>query len=151
MNAGKTDKYEQPKTVTIQFLKFVLIGVMNTLIDLGIYTLLTAVIGVPLIPANIVSYTCGVLNSYFWNSRWTFKQTQKRTVLTFVLFIIVNLVSLGVSTLVLSLCNQNIHIANEFWQLIVCKVIATACSLIVNFIGNKLIVFRQKNDSQGNA
>ncbi len=62
----------------VKFIKFNIVGVMNTALDLGIFALLTW-IGVGEGLAKTVSYSCGVLNSYFWNSRWTFKQEHKKS------------------------------------------------------------------------
>jgi putative flippase GtrA len=55
----------------IQFLKFCLVGGVNTGIDFALFALLTLA-GLPYLAAQVISYSCGVLNSYFINGKWTF-------------------------------------------------------------------------------
>lgn len=125
------------KLLSIQFIRFGLIGCLNTLVDLIVFTVLNAAFQIYYL-AKIVSYSCGVLNSYFFNTRWTFRKEHKKSAAEFALFVAVNLVSLGVSLGMLYVCKNVFHIGID----ILSNVIATAASLIVNFIGNKLIVFR---------
>ncbi len=122
-----------------QFIKFNLVGVLNTVVDFLIYTLLTEVFGWAYLFAKTVSYSCGVVNSYIWNSRWTFKAEQKRGKREFLLFLLVNLVSLGVSLGIMHACKNWLRIESDFW----CNIIATPIALVVNFLGNKLFVFKK--------
>lgn len=123
----------------IQFIKFNLVGVLNTLVDFGVYTLLTS-LGLNNLIAQCISYACGMLNSYLLNTLWTFKVERKRTTTEFIKFACVNLVSLGTSLGILSICKYWFMIDNVIYQ----KLIATPISLVVNFIGNKLFVFRSE-------
>mgnify|MGYP000874966741 CR=1 FL=1 len=123
-----------------KFVKFNIVGIMNTLLDLGIFALLTWS-GLGEGWSKTISYSCGVLNSYFWNSRWTFKQERQNTPKEFLLFVLVNLVSYGVARLVLSLSLTWLNIADANIR----NLIATPASVLVNFIGNRLFVFKKKS------
>ena len=125
------------KLLGIKFIKFGLVGCLNTLVDLIVFTLLNAIFHIYYL-AKIVSYACGVLNSYFFNTRWTFREEHKKSAGEFVLFVVINLVSLGVSLGMLYVCRNVFHIRIDFLS----NLIATVVSLVVNFLGNKLIVFR---------
>ncbi|MBN1326607.1 MAG: GtrA family protein, partial [Candidatus Cloacimonetes bacterium] len=61
------------KKVFLQLTKFGLVGVCNTLITLGTIFLLMKIGRVHYIPANIVGYTLGFLNSFILNKIWTFR------------------------------------------------------------------------------
>lgn len=127
----------------VKFVKFNIVGVMNTALDLGIFALLTwAGVGEGL--AKTVSYSCGVLNSYFWNSRWTFKQEHKKSAREFLLFVLVNLVSYAVARIVLQGSLTWLHIENANIR----NLIATPVSVIVNFIGNRLFVFKKSSGEE---
>ena len=64
----------------MQFIKFSLVGVMNTLISEGIYVVLVFLGGHYLV-ASFVGFTLSVLNAYFWNSRYVFHdETQEKRV-----------------------------------------------------------------------
>ena len=66
---------------SIQFIKFLLVGVLNTGIDFGVLNLLMFSTGItsgfyyPIFKA--ISFICGVINSYIWNKRWTFQKGNK--------------------------------------------------------------------------
>lgn len=126
----------------VQFVKFNLVGVLNTLVDLGVYTVLT-VFGLNKYIAQVLSYACGVLNSYLFNTLWTFKKERRRTAKEFLLFVCVNLVSLGVSLGMLYVAEHYLHVQHTLLQ----KLIATPVAMAVNFIGNKLFVFK-RGDSE---
>jgi putative flippase GtrA len=55
-----------------QFLIFASIGVLNTLIDVGLFLLLHDRAGLPIIAANIISTSAALGVSYTLNSKFTF-------------------------------------------------------------------------------
>ena len=61
----------------VQLVKYNIVGVINTLVDFLVYQLLTY-LGMKYAIAQCISYSCGILNSYFFNSRWTFKRDAAR-------------------------------------------------------------------------
>ncbi len=139
-----------------QFLKFAMVGVLNTVVDFLVFQLLNLTLQWTYL-AQVIGYCAGILNSYFWNSRWTFRREHTRSVREMLSFVAVNLVSLGVSLGVIWLCRNPIGITDAWaagWVPAwlggfvkgdtIAKLIATPCAIIVNFIGNKLFVFRGK-------
>ena len=123
-----------------QIIKFGLIGILNTLVDFGIFTLLTEVAGLSSTNSHLISYTCGILNSYFFNRTWTFRQKNRIHLAEFLKFILVNLVSLAISTLVLNLIETRLG-----YSVYVAKLGAIFSSLAINFVGSKLIVFKSRD------
>ncbi len=140
----------------VQLLKFVLIGASNTLIDLIVTFALNAIFGLYFL-AKIIGYACGILNSYFWNSRWTFREERRRDAREIVLFIAVNLVTLGVSLLLQWVLRDKLHLdawwtdfagQNFFTKILngerFCLLLASGIALLLNFAGNKLFVFKKR-------
>ncbi|GIP20982.1 GtrA family protein [Paenibacillus sp. J22TS3] len=121
-----------------QWIQFGIVGLLNTGIDLGTFTLLIAG-GFPAIPAQIISYSCGVLNSYVLNSRWTFREESGRKQQEIPRFILINLAALAVSSLLLKLMYGRSGIS-----LILCKLAATAASLLINYAGSRYFVFTRQ-------
>ena len=152
------------KKSIVQFLKFVLIGVSNTLIDLIVCRALQWLFGtfsdaqiLTYYLPKVIGYCCGIANSYFWNSRWTFRAEHRRDVGEIGLFVLVNLVTLGLSLLLMWLFKRVLGLnvwwidtfgENGFTRIIsgdfFCTALSTGIALIVNFIGNKLVVFTGK-------
>lgn len=134
-------KYWEPLK---RFIKFNIVGIMNTLLDLALFALFTRVVGFGEGLSKTISYSCGVLNSYIWNSRWTFKREHQNTKKEFILFIVVNLISYGVARAVLLLSQSWLGIEDGLIR----NLIATPASIIVNFAGNRLFVFRSEDKQQ---
>ena len=120
-----------------RFIKFGLIGVLNTLITISSYMLLVY-LGVYYILANIIGYSLGVINSFYWNKNWVFQVNSKQRNI-FMKFVLVNLVTLVINTLILYLLNHYLHIHSYLAQ-----IIATGFGLIVNFFLNKKWTFENE-------
>lgn len=121
-----------------QFVRFGLVGVINTLLDTGIFTGLTALAFFYQNPvfANVISYSCGIGCSLLLNKFWTFKQRGRLSGRQLVLFLVINLCALAVSSGMIYLY--------EGWGLtpLPAKILSIPFSMGVNFIGNKLFVFK---------
>lgn len=57
----------------LQFLKFGIVGVSNTLIFFAVYTLLLKAFGVWYVAASGIGFAVGAVNGFLWNRAWTFK------------------------------------------------------------------------------
>jgi len=118
-----------------EFIKFALVGLLNTGVDVAIFFLLTW-LGIQYVTAQLVSYSCGAGNSYLLNKFWTFRSSGL-SYSEILRFTIVNLVSLGISVIVLTLLRETAGM-----ELAIAKGVATISALAANFLGNKLWVFR---------
>lgn len=58
--------------VMMQFVKFGIVGVSNTLIFLAVYTLLLKGFGVWYLAASAIGFIVGAVNGFLLNRRWTF-------------------------------------------------------------------------------
>src|SRR5271169_6471720 len=59
--------------VIVQFVKFGIVGVSNTLITFAVYTLLLKVFGVWYLGASAIGFLAGAVNGFLLNRRWTFR------------------------------------------------------------------------------
>lgn len=128
----------------LPLIKFALVGVVNTSIDLAVYALLTWC-GLNYIIAQCISYSAGVLNSYMMNRKWTFERKGKGSNREFFAFIGVNLISLVLTSLLLTLFYQWLGIS-----LLISKLLVTAVSIGTNYIGTKQFVFTKLKEYQIN-
>jgi putative flippase GtrA len=118
-----------------EFIKFALVGLLNTGVDVAIFSLLVW-LDVSYLSAQVVSYCCGAANSYLLNKLWTFKSCGL-SYAEMVRFAAVNLISLGMAMALLALLQDQAGMG-----LARAKAVATLGALAANFIGNKLWVFR---------
>jgi len=118
------------------FFRFAIVGVLNTAIDYTIFLGLSWA-GVSIVLAQTLSYSAGTLNSYLLNRNWTFRERNlSGTWKPFVSFIMLNLITLGCTTALLSLLYQLTD-----WTLPICKLLATLAGLAINYSGSRLWVF----------
>jgi putative flippase GtrA len=120
-----------------KLLKFGTVGMLNTLITIGCFTLLVH-LGMNYIAANIAAYMIGMVNSFFWNKNWVF-QVRSGQISLFVKFVLVNLITLGFNTLCLYLLVDHLQIQSSISQ-----IIATGCGLMINFGLNKKWTFTEE-------
>jgi len=126
----------------LEFLKFCSVGAVNTGIDLAVFAVLSSW-GFSLLVAHSLSYTCGGLNSFLLNRKWTFKQGGHNS-RQLPKFILLNLLTLMITYgLLVGIYN---YLA---WPLLVCKFVVTGASLVINYIGSRLWIFSQISESNG--
>ncbi|WP_028403218.1 GtrA family protein [Ectobacillus panaciterrae] len=121
----------------LPFIKFGIVGILNTGIDIAIFTLLTYA-GIPYLLAQCISYGSGVLNSYILNRSWTFQRKEKVNQREFLKFTGVNLITLGITSGLLIILYQHAG-----WPMLISKLCTTAIGVVVNFIGTRLWVFTE--------
>lgn len=151
--------------VLYQVIKFSMVGMLNTLIDLGILNILIWLSGIASGPAYSIfkgiSFTAAVVNSYFCNKFWTFRKErdcprrglslsscEKEAAASegdFVKFLAVALagllINVGVASLVVNLIGPCFGLSEKIWA----NAGAVAASLIGlawNFLGYKFWVFK---------
>jgi putative flippase GtrA len=59
--------------VLVQFVKFGIVGVSNTVLTFAVYTLLLKVFGVWYLAASAIGFAVGATNGFLLNRRWTFR------------------------------------------------------------------------------
>ena len=124
-------------TIRKQLITFALIGVLNTAVDIALYTLLIW-LQTPLLTAIIASTTAGMICSYFLNRRFTFKTDHQ----PIVQFIGITLAGLWViQPTAIWLLIQLFGITSTL-GLSMAKLAATSISLAWNFAWYR-IVFRE--------
>jgi putative flippase GtrA len=136
--------------VIFQIVKFLEVGVLNTLIDIGILNLLVWLTGVTsgfgLAPLNTVSFLTAATNSYFWNKFWTFKKGKEKRRGEFLQFLIISAIGWGINTGIVVLGTTYLapiaNLSAGAWVNIM-KLTATFVSMTWNFIGYKFIVFKK--------
>lgn len=57
----------------VRFVKYCLVGVLNTLLTLGVILVCKSFLGVNPYVSNAAGYLVGVTNSFLWNKKWVFK------------------------------------------------------------------------------
>lgn len=119
----------------LEFIRFGLVGVVNTAVDFAAFVLLYRLADFDPLLANGIAFLLAVTNSYLLNHRWTFRQHDN--VLSFsgyACFVALNSGGLLIGTLAILLLGSVMPF--EF-----AKLIAAGLTLLWNFASSKLFVF----------
>ncbi len=126
----------------IQFVKFSLVGVLNSLVHFCIFIALYRVATLHYLASSAIGYFAGTINSYILNRRWTFSSRQEKIKKEFTKFVLVNAVALLVNVGALRFFKENLGMSAEAGQ-----VFAIGLSLGVNFLGNRYWTFKKYESS----
>ncbi|WP_195517188.1 GtrA family protein [Paraclostridium bifermentans] len=120
-----------------RFIKFGLVGILNTLINWILFIILNS-LGLYYIISNIIAYSISTLNSYLWNSKLVFKYSGDNLKETSLKFIILNIIGLTLNTIILYLLLDIVGLRK-----LIALVITTGIIMILNYFINKLWVFKK--------
>ncbi|MEM1484193.1 GtrA family protein [Oscillospiraceae bacterium PP1C4] len=120
-----------------RIVKFGITGVINTLVDVGIYSLLAVLMGTNVFIAQFCGYTAGMLNSFLINRSWTFKTSDRFFSLQLVKFVITNLVVLVISMFLLK-------VFMDFFGMgrLIAKLVTICFTIVLNFLISRFWVFK---------
>lgn len=131
-----------------EIIVFVIVGLSNTFLDIGITTLLSFVLnvssGLILALINVFGFSVAVINSYLLNKYWTFKSTTKTSRTEIVKFGLISLGGLAINTGVLLVSEQLLFniIDIPVLRVFISKISATIFTLVWNYGGYKIFVFK---------
>ena len=135
-----------------QFLKYGLIGVSSTILNLIIFNTLIWMTGIStggyIVLFSLITFIILVIYSFFLNRKYVFKATDpvtahKEFVNFFIVSGLVALLNLGVIHLVVNIIGAPQGVSTHVWANIA-VLVTIVVSVLGNFTGYKYIVFRQK-------
>jgi putative flippase GtrA len=126
-------------------LRFVLVGVLGTMLDFSIFTLLLTSLGFPVWISNMISYSVGIINNFFFHRYWTFaRRPRKALPVQFSQFVGISFSALVLNTLVVTQLTPTFSqlLQQSTYGSLLAKVLATGIGMIWNFFANHLWTFR---------
>ena len=131
--------------------RFMTVGALGTLLDVGGFALLHTTLGLPALPANVLSYSLGTLNNYLLHRRWTYAgRPAKAARVQLPQFLAVSLSALALNTaLVLLLTAAFAPSLPSAYAGLLAKLCATAVGLGWNFTLNNFWTFRFAGEAGG--
>lgn len=135
----------------LQLARFLLVGTLNTFIDLGVLNALIWISGIatgPFFPLfKSISFLIATSNSYLWNKHWTFsKREEIFAQKEYSQFLIVTgigyLLNVGISSFIVIIIGPQFGIEEKIWAN-VGTITAIFIAWTWNFTGAKFIVFKK--------
>ena len=132
-----------------QFARYIVVGVLNTLVTLLVIYLCKSWLGINLWISNALGYIAGVINSFLWNKIWVFRSRDtgyRSEALRFAVgFAVCYALQFGVTWMF------NAMIGHIEWDITpsftisgygIATIIGMGVYTVANFIFNRLITFR---------
>ncbi|MFT5207974.1 MAG: dolichyl-phosphate beta-glucosyltransferase [Candidatus Omnitrophota bacterium] len=123
----------------LPFIKYCVVGVSGTMIDVGSLYVLVEYLNVHLIAAITIAFVLSVINNFTWNKLWTFRNQSSNYKKLFIKFCIVACGGLILTNI--SMCIL-VTVA-KIWY-IYAKLITSGFVLTWNFLANKYWTFKFK-------
>jgi len=137
--------------VILQLAKFLLVGVANTFVDLGVLNLIMFLTNIaagwhyPLFKA--ISFSCSIVHSFFWNKFWTFQKKEAegagREFGQFYLIAGIGFfLNIGIASFIVNIIGPQFGLSAKLWANFgaICSAV---CVALWNFLGYKFIVFKK--------
>lgn len=141
------------RNLTAQVIRFGVVGVINTVVDLVVLNILifatgTGRVGLTYALYKSIAFFCAVLNSYLMNRSWTFQRVPaKSQILEGSQFLFISalgwIVNVGSSWYVATFIRPVWGVGPELWPS-AAALVGTAFSLGFNFLGYKFWVFAHR-------
>lgn len=134
---------EEQMNSLIQFVKFGIVGVSNTVFSTITYMIFVGIFGWHRQAGNFLGFVVGTCNSFYWNNKYVFEGNRKSV--TELLYAFVKMTvsyaatGLVLAAILLELWVQVLHIPE-----IIAPVISLLITIPLNFILNKLWAFKKK-------
>jgi putative flippase GtrA len=131
-----------------EFIRFSVVGVLNTLVDFGLLNIFMFVTGITsgwtFIGIRSFTFLCGVLVSFMLNKGWTFKSLaiEKRNI-QFVQFVIVSMLTLCINNIITAfLLPYNIFALNRYLWANIATFIGALVAILIRYFMSKKWVFK---------
>lgn len=137
INHVRNHPFIQERPVVKQFVKFSMVGVVNTSTSVTVYLILTRLVGLGPLVANAFAFMVAVTVSFFLNKNWTFRDQQRAYVRQYSRFFLISMIGLGLSELII----YGLHVRYGIHDLIA-FFIAVLTVVFWNFFANRWWTFR---------
>jgi len=128
------------KQALIQFAKFGIVGVSNTVISLLMYYIIIWINPEDYLLGNIVGWIVSVANAFFWNERFVFQKGKENTQ-NLIIKLCKTYLSYGL-TFLLSIVLLYVEVDILSWSEVVCPILNLLITVPLNFVFNKFWAFR---------
>ncbi|APG26966.1 hypothetical protein A7E78_03435 [Syntrophotalea acetylenivorans] len=142
----------------MQFMRFAIVGLLNTLIDFGVLNGLLWMDGYPvgwkLFAYNALAFTVASGNSYLFNKYWTFGDRRPSTLPHVGLFFLLTTIGLLINCTIVYLLTlpgaSPVALSPAIWVNLA-KIAATFASLVWNFFSYRYWVFDAKSSARSQS
>jgi putative flippase GtrA len=127
----------QTDKTSIQFFRYIFVGGLAFLIDIGFLYILTNFFGYYYLISAAISFTLGLIANYLLSTHWVFnKHNLNNLTLEFSIFTVIGIIGLGLNELFIWVFTAELNI-----YYLTSKIFAAALILIWNFLARKYTLY----------
>lgn len=147
---GRKD-WNRLKKLIEQITKFGIVGVLATLIDMGLLAFLKECFGMDELVAAPISFSVSVVFNYICSMKYVFERRDDMSRhREFIIFMILSVIGLGINQLVLWGMKGSLEFLRPWsfiyhWEYMIRKIVATLIVLIWNFVSRKLLLEKKSS------
>jgi putative flippase GtrA len=149
------------RAFALKAMSFAMVGVINALVDLGVFSFFHFYVGLPIVVSNLISWLVAVTGSYVMNSMTTFAAESggKLRLKFYASFLLAQVAGLIANTATIYIVAFSIPVLLHFFfgpdavlqvgaqaidPVLVGKLLAIGVSFLVNFSLSHFVVFRRR-------
>lgn len=126
----------------MKFVKYMGVGIIGTLVDMGLLYFLVSFLDVYYLYGNVLSYSTGAVINFYLNKRYTFNNKYKKVHFQLLSFAVVTAGGWMISEVLLYILVDNLFKNSSNATVMLSKVIATLIVVVYNYIVNKRTTFK---------
>ncbi len=119
-----------------QFIRFAVVGGICTAVNYVIFIALINFTEIHYLVASTIGFLTGLVTGFYINKNWTFSRDEENKSY-FIKYLLLYSFSLAVNLFILNFLVENYHVSEIFAQ-----VVATGTTVLSNFFGSKVLVFK---------
>lgn len=132
-----------------QFLRYLFVGVLNTLVTLVVIFIFKSLLEVNPWVSNAIGYVAGLINSFIWNKTWVFRST-RRSAAEVLKFGLGFLICYGIQLFVTWFLDTPMQLGSIVWNFgfwtmsgyALATVVGMGVYTVCNFVYNRLVTFK---------
>lgn len=125
----------------IQLFRYLFVGGFSFIVDYGLLFVLTEYLHFHYLLSATISFLAGLVVNYILSTHWIFRHSKlQNKAAEFVIFGIIGVIGLLFNNLLLFVFTDGLHL-----HYMISKLITAAMVMLWNFLGRKLILFKDKS------
>ena len=139
------------RTTVLQFVRYALVGVINTMVTLVVILIFKSLLGINPWVSNAAGYVAGFVNSFVWNKLWVFNSHNK-VMHEALKFFGGFLICYGLQFIVTFLITDYTVLGDMEWKIRnftlsgygVATLIGMIAYTLANFVYNRMVTFKER-------
>jgi putative flippase GtrA len=126
----------------IQFIRYGFVAVAAFIVDFGLLFVFTHYLGLYYLASSVLSFLISLILNYFLSTLWVFSHSPRKRSAEIGVFLAINMVGLGLNTLIIGLATSKFGIYYLY-----SKLIAAAIVFFWSFFARRYYIFRKVADA----